>query len=94
MKTAALLFTLALLGPAVQAQSRGALLYDTHCIACHSTQMHWRDAKAARDWPGLLAQVQRWQASIGLNWSDEDIAAVAAHLNQRYYRYPRPVTPA
>jgi mono/diheme cytochrome c family protein len=23
--------------------NRGERLYTTHCIACHSTQMHWRD---------------------------------------------------
>lgn len=23
--------------------SRGELLYSTHCIACHSTQIHWRE---------------------------------------------------
>ena len=33
---------------AAQAQSqssptRGELLYTTHCVACHSTQMHWRE---------------------------------------------------
>ena len=48
--------------------TRGALLYDTHCIACHTTQMHWRDNKVARDWPGLKAQVRRWQGNNALGW--------------------------
>ena len=26
--------------------SRGELLYTTHCIACHSTQVHWRDKRS------------------------------------------------
>ena len=51
----------ALAGPAA-AQNRGELLYTTHCIACHSTQMHWRDQKLVTDWPSLKAQVRRWQA--------------------------------
>jgi mono/diheme cytochrome c family protein len=67
--------------------SRGALLYETHCIACHSTQMHWRENKSATDWPGLKTQVQRWQASIGLGWNENDIDEVARHLNARYYRF-------
>ena len=74
--------------------SRGALLYDTHCIGCHSTQMHWRDNKVARDWGSLKAQVRRWQGNNFLGWGDDDIDAVADHLNRQIYRYHKPVTPA
>jgi len=72
------------------ASSRGQLLYGNHCIACHSTQVHWRDQRLARDWPSLRAQVQRWQAAAYLNWGEEDIDDVAAHLNDTIYRFPRP----
>src|ERR1700757_114536 len=41
----------------------GALLYETHCIACHTTQVHWRDQRLATDWTTLSAQVRRWQTS-------------------------------
>jgi hypothetical protein len=67
--------------------SRGALLYETHCISCHSTQMHWRDNKVAADWAGLVRQVRRWQGNASLSWSDDDILEVARHLNQRFYRF-------
>jgi uncharacterized protein len=67
--------------------SRGALLYDTHCISCHNTQMHWRDNKAATDWAGLVRQVRRWQGNASLDWSEDDILEVARHLNQRFYRF-------
>ena len=53
--------------------SRGQLLYATHCIACHTTQMHWRDQRVVSDWAGLLAQVRAWQARAQLQWSDADI---------------------
>lgn len=66
----------ALLCAVAGAQSRGELLYATHCIACHTTQVHWRDWRLAKDWTGLQAQVVRWQAAGSLNWSDEDIVAV------------------
>ncbi len=46
----------------VTAPSRGELLYTTHCIACHDTQVHWRDGKLAHDWNSLKVQVRRWQA--------------------------------
>ena len=32
-----------------QAQSRGELLYSTHCISCHTSEIHWRDNKAATE---------------------------------------------
>ncbi len=73
-------------------QSRGALLYATHCIACHSTQMHWRDKRVATDWTSLKAEVRRWQGNAQLRWSEEDITEVARHLNERHYHYPQPAT--
>ena len=76
------------------APSRGALLYDTHCVGCHTTQKHWRDNRVARDWDGVKFQVRRWQGNNALGWSDDDIEAVADHLNRSIYRYSKPVTPA
>jgi mono/diheme cytochrome c family protein len=70
--------------------TRGELLYETHCIACHTAQVHWRDKKAATDWQSLRAEVRRWQAAAQLRWSDDDINEVARHLNQRYYRFTAP----
>lgn len=70
------------------AESRGAMLYDTHCITCHTTQMHWREQRLATDWDSLRLQVRRWQGNAGLSWSEEDIDAVAKHLNDTIYRFP------
>jgi mono/diheme cytochrome c family protein len=88
-----LLFTLAaMLAAPVHAQNapegRGQLLYDTHCIACHSTQMHWREQRLARDWSTLKLQVRRFQGIAGLGWSDEDVDAVTHYLNDTIYRFP------
>jgi mono/diheme cytochrome c family protein len=71
--------------------TRGALLYETHCVACHDSQRHWRDQRLARDWPSLLAQVREWQARAILHWSNADIVEVARHLNDTIYRFPRPL---
>jgi len=81
---------LATLAPAAPAfgQSRGALLYSTHCIACHTEQVHWRQKRLVTDWTGLKAQVWRWQADAALAWSDDDVAEVARHLNEEFYRFP------
>jgi mono/diheme cytochrome c family protein len=69
---------------------RGELLYSTHCIACHNTQMHWRDQKLAKDFKSLAAQVDRWQKLAGLGWDNHDISAVTRYLNVLYYHYPEP----
>lgn len=87
---------LALLPPAATGQTggtptRGQLLYEIHCIACHDSQMHWRDQRLASDWPGLVEQVRRWQLRANLHWSDADIVEVARHLNDTIYRFGRPV---
>jgi hypothetical protein len=69
-------------------EAPGSLLYSTHCIGCHTTQVHWRDGRRVTDWASLNAQVRRWQDNSGLRWTDDDIIAVARHLNAVYYRFP------
>ena len=71
--------------------TRGRLLYETHCIACHNSQVHWRDQRLARDWPGLVEQVRGWQARASLSWGEGDIVEVARHLNDTIYRFERPL---
>jgi mono/diheme cytochrome c family protein len=73
------------------AGSRGELLYSTHCIECHTVQMHWRALRLARDWDSLKVQVRRWQGEARLNWTEEDVDAVARHLNDTIYQFPRPL---
>ena len=70
--------------------TRGELLYSTHCIACHSTEMHWRDKKLVADWTSLQAEVRRWQKLSDLGWDDDDVAQVAQYLNALHYHYPFP----
>jgi mono/diheme cytochrome c family protein len=89
-----LAFLLVLCGAAsAQAQGaspgRGQLLYANHCVECHTTQMHWREQRLARDWGTLKAQVRRFQGVARLQWSEEDIDAVARHLNDTIYRFPQ-----
>ena len=91
-----------LLAPAgtASAQSRGELLYTTHCVACHSTQMHWRDNRRATDLASLKEQVRLWQGRAMLSWTEDDIVEVTRYLNQNIYRFapataraPRPKDP-
>jgi hypothetical protein len=55
----------------------GELLYGTHCVARHTTQMHWRNDWQAFDWDSLKFQVREWRGNAGLAWNDADIAEVS-----------------
>ena len=89
---AAFLFTVAMsvLAQSTAPTSRGELLYNTHCIACHTKEMHWRERKLATDWASLEREVRRWAANAGLAWGNEDVVEVARYLNAMYYRFPVP----
>jgi mono/diheme cytochrome c family protein len=78
--------------PAISAPSRGEMLYTTHCIACHTTQVHWRDRRLATDFAGLAAQVERWQKNTGLDWRSDDVLEVVRYLNTTIYRFPDPAS--
>src|SRR4249919_2665803 len=69
---------------------RGRLLYETHCIACHTTQAHWRDKHIVASWADLLYQVTRMQKNAGQDWSSTEITDVATYLNEIFYRMPCP----
>lgn len=66
----------------------GRMLYDSQCNACHLKEVHWRDRKVVRDWPGLVREVERWQRNSGLAWSTDEVLAVAHYLNAKWYRFP------
>ena len=83
------LFGAAAIAPGANAQSRGQLLYSTHCVSCHTSEVHWRDKKAATDWASLRFQVRRWQENAGLDWNEADISEVTRYLNESIYRYPQ-----
>lgn len=67
-------------------------MYTTHCIECHTTRMHWRNQRLARDWVTLTAQVRLWQGVASLGWSESDIDDVARYLNDTIYQFPRQVS--
>lgn len=67
---------------------RGRLLYDTACVACHTTEAHWRDSSIVGSWGDVVVQVERWQKSAGQQWGASEIGDVAAYLNAVYYKMP------
>jgi mono/diheme cytochrome c family protein len=86
-------------GASAQAQTtpdsvslRGELLYSTHCIECHTTQIHWRANRRAMDWETLKLQVLRWQGVLNLGWTEADANDVAHYLDDTIYHFPRQVS--
>ena len=82
-----------IVAPSAMAQSRGELLYTTHCISCHTTEMHWRDKRSAGNWASLKGAVRRWQGAASLAWSDGDILDVSRYLNESIYHFEQPADP-
>jgi len=69
---------------------RGSVLYETRCNACHASSVHNREARKARSFAELRAQVLRWSAHAGGSWTAGEIDDVTLYLNRRYYRFPCP----
>ena len=69
---------------------RGSVLYETRCIACHSSSVHQRSARKAKSFDGVRVQVLRWSDEVGGSWSGDEIDDVTLYLNQRYYRFRCP----
>jgi mono/diheme cytochrome c family protein len=85
------LCALPLAGTAAAADAaRGRALYEAHCGACHGESVHGRPHREARDFDAVRGWVRRWSMNLGLAWTDAEIDDVAAHLNERFYRFPCP----
>lgn len=69
---------------------RGRGLYEARCGGCHDRSVHRRETRIAGDYAALRAQVLRWDRALGAQWRDDEIDAVARHLNARFYRLPCP----
>ncbi|NEX62339.1 c-type cytochrome [Noviherbaspirillum galbum] len=68
---------------------RGQILYENHCMTCHTQDMHWRERRLVTDMDSLRHQVRRWQDVARARWREEDIEAVARYLNAMYYNFDR-----
>ena len=71
----------------IRDHSRAKLLYETHCIACHTEQIHWRTNKRAANWKSLKSEVRHWQDVLNLEWSDDDVERATHYLNALYYHF-------
>lgn len=66
---------------------RGELLYENHCLSCHTSKAHIRENRRARSVADVEGWVARWANELNLTWTDEEIRDVAEYLVRRYYRF-------
>lgn len=84
---AVLLLDLPVSGPGFAADfDRGRALYENHCQSCHEDWAHTRGNRKVATLDGLRARVASWSVHSGLNWGSEEISAVTAYLNRRFYQ--------
>jgi hypothetical protein len=69
---------------------RGRDLYELRCQGCHAESVHARARREAKTFDDVRHWVARWNDSLALRWTAEEIEDVTLYLNGRYYRYPCP----
>ena len=92
MKSLLLAAALGLPLSCLAAESRGRDLYELRCFGCHAESVHARARRVAKSFEDVRGWVVRWNKTLGLAWTDEEIDDVALHLNTRYYRFACPPT--
>ncbi|MBK1695497.1 green heme protein [Chromatium weissei] len=71
------------------AEDHAENLYQTHCLQCHSDEVYTRSTRRINAFDMLERQVKRCELSLGLQWFDKDIRAVALYLNVHFYHFLR-----
>lgn len=66
---------------------RGRLLYENHCIGCHTPQIHRRPNRIPLDAADLREIVNGWQQQQNLRWSAQDVEDVVQFLRETRYRF-------
>ena len=68
-------------------ESLGRLLYENHCLSCHESMVHIRNAHKAKTFTDVQYWVGRWAQELEIKWSADEIDAVVQHLNDTFYHY-------
>ncbi|MEO8145796.1 MAG: hypothetical protein ABI654_16425 [Betaproteobacteria bacterium] len=85
----AIVLLLMLAAPAwAQDATRGKLLYDTHCVACHYERIHKRDPARSlvRTVTQLRLEVAQRAANTGQRFTLADLDDIAEYLNRTHYK--------
>ena len=65
---------------------RGRLLYENHCVVCHTAKVHRRMPQLPLSVHELKQIISYWAYGEQLHWSEQDIADVADYLARTYYK--------
>jgi mono/diheme cytochrome c family protein len=68
---------------------RGRLLYENHCVVCHTSKVHRRTPPSAVDREALRFIVRVWAEEQKLKWTAEDIEDVVHYVDRTHYRFPK-----
>ena len=71
----------------VPSVERGRLLYENHCVTCHTPNVHRRSNRIALNTAELRQIVNQWQEQERLDWSAQDIEDVVQFLRETRYRF-------
>ena len=82
----AILFAIPVSGMAADT-SHGKSLQQENCMACHDDSVYTRNDRRVTTMEGLTKQVKRCELTLGLQWFDEDVNAVAGYLNESFYKF-------
>lgn len=69
--------------------TRGALLYDAHCIACHREGLHDRKNSKVASYEDLRSQVERWTAQSARRFTDAEREDLIEFLDASHYQLDR-----
>ena len=65
----------------------GKSLKEENCMGCHEDDVYTRQDRRVTSLASLGKQVRRCEFTLGLQWFDEDVNDVVAHLNQAFYKF-------
>lgn len=78
---------------AAQDVSRGALLYETHCLVCHREGLHDRKNSKVATYADLRFQVERWTKQSRYRFTPAEREDLIEFLDATHYQLttrPRP----
>lgn len=74
-------------GAELPSAERGRLLYDNHCVVCHTPSIHRRPNRVPLNAAELREIVNSWQREEKLRWSAQDVEDVVQYLRETLYRF-------
>ena len=73
--------------------SRGVLLYETHCAACHREGLHDRRNSVVKSYADLRFQVERWTKQTGRSFTRAEVEDLIEFLDASHYQLDRRAAP-